>query len=109
MKKVYQGWVNECTFGFVTLHEDKTNNYSESLADQVSADWKKGDIVAVRYYVADKPMTEEEAVSMLIAKIYGGEINANYILDAYSEWTVLEWEEDLVIGCLLYTSPSPRD
>jgi hypothetical protein len=98
MKKVYLGFVSECPYGFVALDDDKTRDYPDSLAEKVSADWKKGDVVAVRYYVSDAPMTEDEAVARLVATMYGGEMDANYVLSAYSESTVLELEDGLTVG-----------
>jgi hypothetical protein len=98
MKKIYSGWARECEYGFITLNEDRDNWYGVSLADKISEDWETGDVVAVRYYVADAPMTEEEAVERLVSTIYGGGIDVEYELDAYSEYTVFEMRESLKIG-----------
>lgn len=44
-------------------------------------------------------MTEDDAVRALIHKMFGGSsISVNYHLEAYSEYTIEEWEEGLRIG-----------
>ncbi len=69
------------------------------LVEDVEADFKKGDNVFVRYYVTDKEVTEEEAKEALILKTIGGNVDAlEFVLDAYSEYTIMELEEHLVVG-----------
>jgi hypothetical protein len=96
--KTYQGWINTCEYGFLSLSEKQDESYGPSLADMITQDWKTGDKVSLRYYVADKPLTADQATEALLAKLYGGDLEAQYVLDAYSEYTILEWEEGLKIG-----------
>jgi hypothetical protein len=96
--KTYKGWLGQCEYGFLSISEDKNESYGPSLADLIADDWEKGEKVSLRYYIAGAPMTEEQANEALIHKIYSGDLDAEYLLDAYSEYTVLEWEEGLKIG-----------
>lgn len=69
------------------------------LVEDVKTDFKKGDNVFVRYYVTDKEVTEEEAKEALILKTINGNVDElEFILDAYSEYTIMELEEHLVVG-----------
>ncbi len=69
------------------------------LVGDVESDFKKGDRVFVRYYVTDKEVTEDEAKEAVIRKAIGGNLDElEFILDAYSEYTILELEEHLVVG-----------
>lgn len=54
--------------------------------------------MSLRYYIADDNVTPEEAVRALVAKLYGGEMDVKYVLEAYSQYTIEEWEENLRIG-----------
>jgi hypothetical protein len=70
-----------------------------SIADLISKDWSTGDAVFIRYYITSKPITLEEANTALIHREFGyADIEVDYELDAYSEWTLNEWREDLKIG-----------
>lgn len=69
------------------------------LVEDVEADFRKGDNVFVRYYVTDKEVAEDEAKEALILKTIGGNIDElEFVLDAYSEYTIMELEEHLVVG-----------
>lgn len=96
--KTYKGWLGTCEYGFLSISDDKNESYGPSLADLITDDWETGEKVSLRYYIADAPMTEEQANEALIHKLYGGDLDAEYVLDAYSEYTILEWEEGLKIG-----------
>ena len=96
--KTYQGWLGECPYGFLSLAEKPTDEYPPSLAEKIAEDWKTGEKVALRYYITDAEVTLEQASEALIVKTFGGDLDAEYLLDAYSEYTVLEWEEGLKIG-----------
>ena len=97
-RKEYKGYIAICEYGFLTLDEDKNESYGSSLAGDIEEDWKKGQKVSLRYYIGEEPMTLEQATTALIEKTFGGEVNAKYILDAYSEYTIMEMEENLQIG-----------
>lgn len=69
------------------------------LVESVEEIFSKGDNVFVRYYLADKEVTEDEAKEAMILKTIGGNVDElRFILDAYSEYTILDLEENLVIG-----------
>jgi hypothetical protein len=90
--KTYKGILEDDIFSCL-----KCGDYY--LADAVQSDFKKGDIVFVRYYITDKEVTEEEAKKALIFKAFGGDVDKIvFVLDAYSEYSILELEEDLTIG-----------
>jgi hypothetical protein len=92
MRKVYQGIISEDSYGFLTVDD-------MSLACDVECDWEKfiGKEVFVRYYITKDKMTEEKAAEKLIQKM-SGVLEAEYELDAYSEWTIMEWKENLSVG-----------
>ena len=95
--KTYKGWLGHDEYDFLTI--TKVGEKSDlPLAELITEDWKKGDQVSLRYYIADKPMTENQATGALIQKLYGGDLDAEYDLEAYSEYTIEAWEEGLKIG-----------
>jgi hypothetical protein len=89
---IYKGKLNIDDYGCLECGDSY-------LAESVEADFKKGDKVFARYYITDKEVTEEEAKEALILKTIGGNIDeCQFILDAYSEYTIIELEEHLTIG-----------
>lgn len=94
MKKTYAGWVYMDDYGVLCLRDSQTLR----LAEAFSENHRKGDMVLVRYYVSPFELTEEQAVIALIHKIFGGFIDAEFILEAWSEWTVEELVETLTVG-----------
>ena len=71
----------------------------EYLVESVECDFKKGDKVFVRYYLSDKEITLEQANTALIIKTCGGDIEElEFILDAYSEYTIMDYKEELKVG-----------
>jgi hypothetical protein len=86
--------------GILEIDEYGCLNCGDSyLVEDVEAHFKKGDNVFIRYYVTDKEVTEEEAKEALILKTIGGNVDElEFVLDAYSEYTIMELEEHLVVG-----------
>jgi hypothetical protein len=71
----------------------------EYLVEAVECDFKKGDKVFVRYYLSDKEITLDQANRALIIKTCGGDIDElEFILDAYSEYTIMDYKEELKVG-----------
>jgi len=69
------------------------------LVEAVECDFKKGDKVFVRYYLSDKEITLEQANTALIIKTFGGDIEKlEFILEAYSEYTIVDYKEELKVG-----------
>jgi len=70
------------------------------LIERLSGDFKQGDPVFIRYFITDKAVTEDEATKALLEKTLGVATidSLNFELDAYSEWTILEYDEKAVIG-----------
>lgn len=67
----------------------------ESIADT----FKRGDVVSVEYFITDKEVTEEEAREAFVMKTLGGPIDElDFVLDAYSSYTINELTEELIIG-----------
>ncbi len=89
---IYTGKLNIDEYGCL-----KCDN--EYLVESVEYDFKKGDKVFVRYYLSDKEITLEQANTALIIKTCGGNIDAlEFILDAYSEYTIMDYKEELKVG-----------
>lgn len=86
--------------GFLEIDEYGCLKCGDSyLVKDIELDFKKGDKVFVRYYVTDKEVTEDKAEEALILKTIGGNIDdLEFVLDAYSEYTIMELEEHLVVG-----------
>ena len=92
MEKVYKGILEIDEYGCLRCGDSY-------LVEDVEADFKKGEKVFIRYYVTEKEVTEDEAKEALILKTIGGNLDElEFILDAYSEYTILELKEHLVIG-----------
>lgn len=71
----------------------------EYLISSIEDDFKKGDKVFVRYYIADKEITVEQANTAIIIKTCGGDVDElEFILDAYSEYTIMDYKEELKVG-----------
>jgi len=71
----------------------------EYLVESVECAFKKGDKVFVRYYLSDKEITLDQANTALIIKTCGGDIDElEFILDAYSEYTIMDYKEELKVG-----------
>ena len=96
--KEYKGYLAICEYGFLTLNESQNESYGVSLAESIEEDWGTGHEVSLRYYIGEKQMALDQATIALIEKAFGGELEAEYILDAYSEYTIMELEEELKIG-----------
>lgn len=91
-KKVYKGIIEIDDYGCLKYEEGY-------LIEQINNDFKKGDKIFVRYFITDKETTEEEAVKSLVLKTIGGDIdNLDFVLDAYSEYTIIDYNEEFVIG-----------
>ena len=86
--------------GFLTIDEYGCLECGDSyLISDVGSDFEKGDKVFVRYFLSDKEITEEQAKEALILKTLGGDIEElDFILDAYSEYTIMDYSEELKIG-----------
>lgn len=97
MRKVYQGFIDDDDYGFLTVRE--TDKLDYELAALVQEDFDKyiGKPVFVRYFITDKENTENKAKEKLLHKL-SGDLSVKYELEAYSEFTVLEWEQELIVG-----------
>ena len=92
MKKVYSGVLSIDEYGCL-------NCGGSLLIEDMNSDFKTGDTVFLRYFIADKEMTEAEAEEALIMKTLGANIDKlDFVLDAYSEYTILDYNEEAVIG-----------
>ena len=89
---IYTGKLNVDEYGCLECGD-------EYLVESVEDDFKKGDKVFVRYYLSDKEITLDQANTALIIKTCGGDIDElEFILDAYSEYTIMEYKEELKVG-----------
>ena len=96
--KSYAGYLIDDRYGFLALSEVKDSEDGSSIAEMISEDWEVGDKVFVRYFIFESPLTIDEAERALINKMCGGAVDVKYVLEAYSEWTILEFEQNLKIG-----------
>ncbi|MFH2032195.1 MAG: hypothetical protein ABIJ40_16495 [Bacteroidota bacterium] len=89
---VYKGILNVDEYGCLECG-------SQYLIEQINDNFNKGDKVFVRYYLADKEISEEQANEAQIMKTLGGNVDElDFILGAYSEYTICEYNEELKIG-----------
>jgi hypothetical protein len=71
---------------------------NERIIERVADTFAVGDIVSVRYYITDKECSEEDAIKANIMRSIGAKIDdVDFILEAYSEWTILEYREKLKV------------
>lgn len=71
----------------------------EYLLEKISDDIRKGDRVSVRYYISSKEIGEEDANKVLLINSFGGDVESiSFVLEAYSEWTIEEYEEIFNVG-----------
>jgi hypothetical protein len=69
------------------------------LIEAINEDFNSGDMVFVRYFLLDKEVSLGQAETALIMKTIGGNIDKlNFVLDAYSEYTIEDYDETLIIG-----------
>jgi len=95
-KKVYEGFLSQDDFEFLSISKSE-NSTTHPLAALISNDWKNGDQVFLRYYITNKKITPDEVQEKHLSKILGN-LTVDYELEAYSEWTVLDWKEKLSVG-----------
>jgi hypothetical protein len=100
MTKTFTGYLLTDDYNFLCLEE--RNEYvhqGESLAGLVQESFKPGTKAFVRYFITSAPATPESAAEALIHKSFGFDVlEAEYVLEAYSEVTIEAWEEHLKIG-----------
>ena len=90
---IYTGKLNIDDYGCLEYGD---NGY---LLEDVEGDFNRGDKVFVAYYISDKEITLNEAKEALVMKTCGGNIDElEFILDAYSEWTIMDYKEDFKVG-----------
>ncbi len=91
-KFIYTGRLNIDSYGCLECGD-------EYLVESIECDFKKGDKVFVKYHLSDKEITLEQANTALIIKTCGGDIDElDFILYAYSEYTIMDYKEELKIG-----------
>lgn len=95
-KEVSQGWIEYDSYGSLVLKANKDNYSGEPVAELFEP--FNGKTVSTHYYITDKPVTEDEALEASIVKDLGGETKAEFILDAYSSWTVLDHKQEATVG-----------
>jgi hypothetical protein len=86
--------------GFISIDEYGClcvgNSY---IIEKINEEFSTGDKVSVRYYITDTETSEEEAMEANIMRSIGASIDSlDFILEAYSEYTILEYNEKLKIG-----------
>lgn len=100
MTKTFTGYLNSDEYGFLCLEaENWSQHCGNSLAALVADEFKPGSKAFVRYFITSAPATAESASEALIHKTFGFDVlEAEYVLEAYSEVTIEAWEENLKIG-----------
>ena len=90
---IYQWLLSESDDGWYSLLCD-----DYPLIEQIQSDFGVGSNIFLRYYITDKPVTLEEVMTAFVIRCVGGDITElSYKFDAYSEWTIIEEEEDFVV------------
>lgn len=93
MRKEFHGFIQEDE-GYGTL----TRVGGEHIFEEIDDNFKRDEKVFIRYYISDKEITLEQAIEANILKTTGGNIDAiHFVLDAYSEYTVIELSEALTV------------
>jgi len=97
---VFSGYLLYDDYEFLCLDEKaEYHHHGSPLGGMINEKISNGTNVFVRYYIADKPLTLAQASEALVYKSLGlGNLDARYILEAYSEYTILEWEHNAVVG-----------
>ena len=89
---IYKGFLNINEYGVLNLD-------SEPLVELIESNFKINETISVRYYITDIECRLEDVNKALIFKTLGGDITQLYFnLDAYSEYTIMDLQQDLVIG-----------
>lgn len=100
--KIIKGWIDCDEYGVTVLTGKKEEDYGwvdgTPLAGEVYDEFNTGDKVFIRYFVTDKEVSLEQAEEALVFKTVGGQLETDYELDAYSEYTILELREELKVG-----------
>jgi hypothetical protein len=69
------------------------------IVEDIQDAYNIGDEVVVCYYLTDKKTTWYDAGRALVLKTIGGNMDQlQFVLEAYSEFTIMELEQDLTIG-----------
>lgn len=95
-REVIQGWIDNDSYGTDVLKEDKDSYSGEAIASVFEE--YTGKEISVHYYITDKKVSEDEALEASVIKDLGGEVKAEFILDAYSSWTVMDHKQEAVVG-----------
>jgi len=97
---VFSGYLLYDDYEFLCLDEKaEYHHHGSPLGGMINEKISNGTNVFVRYYISDKPLTLENANEALIYKSLGlGNVEANYVLEAYSEYTIEAWEHTAVVG-----------
>ncbi|NVN93957.1 MAG: hypothetical protein HXX18_01610 [Bacteroidetes bacterium] len=89
---IYEGLLNIDKYGCLRCGE-------KYLISAIENDFKIGEKVFIRYYLTNKVVSLKEAKQALIVKTIGGDIDElDFILYAYSEYTIMEYNEELIIA-----------
>ena len=93
-KQVYSGFLSVDPYGCLCC-----GDFDNYLLADIADVFKPGEKIFVCYFIADRQITVEEASEALLVKMLGGNVDAlDFVLDAYSEWTILDYNEEMVIG-----------
>lgn len=101
VEKTYEGFIEFDSYGCMTLDTNKLQPFEDSganeLVEEIENDFKPGTKVFVNYFIGNEKMTLDQAQESLIRKL-SGDIDVKFNLDAYSEYTIVELDQDLRIG-----------
>lgn len=88
-ENIYSGFINNDEYGVDNIGNEPIADIFEQY---------NGKIISVQYYITDKKVTPEQALEASIIKDFGGKVDAEYVLDAYSSWTILELIQNASVG-----------
>lgn len=96
-----EGFIEEDEYGCLCILyniEGKPYVRREYIIENISNEFQIGDKIFITYYLSDKKITEEEAKEYLILSNAGAVItDLNFILDAYSEYTIVDYNETFIV------------
>jgi len=95
---IYRGTLSIDEYGCLRIY-DLGNKNDFYLIEDIFINFKKGDKVFIRYYITNVEAKFKDIQKSQIHKLCGGEIEAlNFILNAYSEVTIEDYDETLIVG-----------
>lgn len=99
---ILKGYIEIDEYGCLLLNDSVSTEpymFRGYFLERLQEKFAPRDKVAINYFITSKPTTLEQAKKAHITRVVGGPVDElAFALDAWSEYTILEYEESLVIG-----------